>query len=52
MKIASYHYVTGSVLTDLGMEIPDIDRDAVSYMAYKKYTTEYMSGIEPFGKGK
>lgn len=52
MKIASYHYVTGSVLTDLGMEIPNIDRDAVSYVAYKKYTNEYMSKIEPLGSGK
>ena len=52
MKIVSYHYVAGSVLTDLGMEIPNIDRDAVSYMAYKKYTNEYMSKIEPLGSGK
>lgn len=52
MKIASYHYVAGSVLTDLGMEIPNIDRDAVSYIAYKKYTNEYMSKIEPLGSGK
>lgn len=52
MKIASYHYVAGSVLTDLGMEIPNIDRDAVSYVAYKKYTNEYMSKIEPLGSGK
>lgn len=52
MKIASYHYITGSVLTDLGMEIPNIDRDTVSYIAYKKYTNEYTSGIEPLGAGK
>ena len=52
MKIASYHYVTGSVLTDLGIEIPNIDRDTVSYMAYKKYTNEYVSKIEPLGSGK
>lgn len=47
MKIASYHYVTGSVLTDLGMEIPDIDRDAVSYISYKKYTNDYVSNVSP-----
>lgn len=52
MKIASYHYITGSVHTDLGMEIPSIDRDAVSYMAYKKHNNEYMSMVEPLGEGK
>ena len=42
MKIASYYYTTGSKHTSLGMEIPDIDRDAVSYISYKKYNVKYI----------
>ena len=41
MRIASYWYKVGNCTTDLGVEISGIDRDSVSYSAYKNYTDEY-----------
>ena len=52
MRIASYWYKVGDCITDLGVEISGIDRDSVSYSAYKKYTDEYTKKVTPIGNGK
>lgn len=49
MKINSYYYKVGDTKTDLGMEISGINRDTVSYMAYSKYTNEYVQNVKPCG---
>lgn len=49
MKINSYYYKVGDTKTDLGIEISGISRDVVSYMAYSKYTNEYMQNVKPCG---
>lgn len=52
MRINSYWYKVGNCTTDLGVEISGIDRDSVSYSAYKNYTDEYAKKVTPIGDGK